>query len=234
MKTLNVKHQELVQKALQLGYTHLDMAWTFPTHRDPKKVFPDIKRDEYKVIMKVMPGFPPMRMIEAYDGFVDVMLVHWPGVYNLKPEDPKNETARHDFYAQLEKLHKEGQIGEIGLSNFNDRHVNRLVEQCEVKPHYNAFELHPLYIEKETIKACRDNDIKIMSYTPLSMMKTDIPPIDLLSWHDENGFIPIPLTENLAHLEENTKRRKLTTQDHVKINALAAQPKMHWNPNAIL
>lgn len=127
MKNLSKDHLPLVQRALELGYTHLDMAWTFPAHRDLKKLFPEISRKDYKVIMKVMPGFAPDRMIAAYDGFIDVMLVHWPGQYNLKPEDPKNETARHEHYAQLEAAHKSGVIGEIGVSNFNHRHLDRLV-----------------------------------------------------------------------------------------------------------
>ena len=39
---------------------------------------------------------------------------------------------------------------------------------CDDKPRYNQFELHPLYIERETIKVCREHDINILAYTPLA------------------------------------------------------------------
>ena len=138
----------MVLKALSLGYTHLDMAWLFPSHRDLKKTFPDIPRDKYKVIMKVMPGQDITPVLKSFEGYVDVMLVHWPGVYSLKPEDPQNEVKRHEHFRKLEDLQRLGDVGEIGLSNFNHSHIEKLLKVCEVKPKYNEFELHPLYLEK--------------------------------------------------------------------------------------
>ena len=73
--------------------------------------------------MKVMPGVPLDPVLKNFGGFVDVMLCHWPGIYNLKPDDPKNITARHAYYNQLESLKKQGHIGEIGVSNFNHSHL---------------------------------------------------------------------------------------------------------------
>lgn len=49
-------HQNFIKKAIQLGYSHLDIAWRFPSHQSLKKLFPEIPRSDYKVIMKVMIG----------------------------------------------------------------------------------------------------------------------------------------------------------------------------------
>jgi diketogulonate reductase-like aldo/keto reductase len=42
-----------------------------------------------------------------------------------------------------------------------------------------------------------------MSYSPLAKNQIGLPAIDVLSWHEDNGFIPVPGTSNLKHLEEN-------------------------------
>ena len=115
-----------------------------------------------------MPGVYIESVVANFDGFVDVMLCHWPGLQTLKPTDPKNISERHTFYNQMESYKQKGLIGEIGVSNFNHSHLHQLLQNCDEKPLYNQFEVHPLYIEKETIKACRDNNIKIMAYTPLA------------------------------------------------------------------
>ncbi len=38
--------------------------------------------------MKVMPGIPLDPVVENFEGFVDIMLVHWPGIQGLKHNDP--------------------------------------------------------------------------------------------------------------------------------------------------
>ena len=98
-KTLNSSHFELVKRALELGYTHLDLAAMFLKHRNFNTTFPELKRSEYKVILKVMPGVTIKPILPNFDNFIDIMLVHWPGIYNLKPDDPKNEIERHACYA---------------------------------------------------------------------------------------------------------------------------------------
>ena len=87
--------------------------------------------------MKVMPGFALEPIVHNFDNFVDVLLVHWPGIYNLKPNDPKNVIARHEQYKKMEDLHKQGLVGEIGTSNFNHSHLRQLLDVCEIKPAYN-------------------------------------------------------------------------------------------------
>ncbi len=136
-KTLDSHHQDLIKRALKLGYTHLDLAWLFPKQRDLKKLFPEISRSEYKVIMKVMPGLGLEPIVHNFDNFIDIMLIHWPGIYNLKPNDPKNITARHEHYKKMEDFQKQGLIGEIGTSNFNHSHLRQLLDVCEIKPAYN-------------------------------------------------------------------------------------------------
>ena len=112
----------------------------------------------------------------------------------------------------MEQLQGAGAISQIVVSNFTETHLAKLVQSCNVPPQFNQIEVHPLYMPKGTIKFCREHKIQVMSYTPLSNGKTGFPAADVLAWHDLNGFTPIPHTQNLEHLEENTMRTQLTQQ----------------------
>ena len=51
--------------------------------------------------MKVMIGTELNEVVENYDGFVDVMLVHWPSVPGAQPWEEINEPRRNKFYNSL-------------------------------------------------------------------------------------------------------------------------------------
>lgn len=42
--------------------------------------------------------------------YLDLYLIHWPGVQKLKREDPKNAQLRKESWQALEKLYKAGTI----------------------------------------------------------------------------------------------------------------------------
>ena len=106
-----------------------------------------------------MPSIPIEPVLTNFNNFIEIMLVHWPGIQGLKHSDPENEIKRHAYYAELEDLKQNGFIGEIGVSNFNSNHLIKLLKVCKIKPAFNQFELHPLFIDRDTIKVCRENDI---------------------------------------------------------------------------
>jgi diketogulonate reductase-like aldo/keto reductase len=67
--------------------------------------------------------------------YVDLVLIHWPGVKGLKLDDERNSDLRRSTYQTLEKLHSEGLIKLIGVSNYNIKHLNELLSYARVKPH---------------------------------------------------------------------------------------------------
>ena len=50
-----------------------------------------------------------MKSLEALDcQYLDLYLIHWPGVQKLKSDDPKNAELRRKSWEALEKLYKTG------------------------------------------------------------------------------------------------------------------------------
>lgn len=55
----------------------------------------------------------------------------------------------------------------IGLSNFNEQQIERVLEHCKIKPVVNQFEINPDCSQKNLIRFCKDRDIVVVGFTPL-------------------------------------------------------------------
>jgi diketogulonate reductase-like aldo/keto reductase len=55
--------------------------------------------------------------------YLDLVLIHWPGVSRKAPEDKLNAELRTQTWKALEELQKEGKIRHIGVSNFLVKHL---------------------------------------------------------------------------------------------------------------
>jgi diketogulonate reductase-like aldo/keto reductase len=69
--------------------------------------------------------------------YVDLFLLHWPGVSGIPVDSPENAQRRIDAWRALERLHDAGVARAIGVSNFNERHLAGLLPQCRVRPVVN-------------------------------------------------------------------------------------------------
>ena len=55
----------------------------------------------------------------------------------------------------------------IGLSNFNARQVQKILDNCSIKPVVNQCEIH-LYNQNEDLaKYCMERGVAMVAYTPL-------------------------------------------------------------------
>lgn len=87
--------------------------------------------------------------------YLDLVLLHWPFA---------------DYYTawrELEKLHKEGYIRAIGVSNFEPDRLIDLIAYNEVKPAVNQIETH-LYCQRQTEHVWEEKyGVSHMAYAPL-------------------------------------------------------------------
>lgn len=99
--------------------------------------------------------------------YLDLVLIHWPGVKGLRLDDVKNAQLRQRTYTILEELHTKGLIKLIGVSNYTIRHLNELFAHCQVKPHLLQSEFHPLLKQAELVEFCRSHGIQFQAYSSL-------------------------------------------------------------------
>ena len=71
--------------------------------------------------------------------YLDLYLIHWPG---------KNKDSSIPG-VPWKKLYEEGRIKAIGVCNFLEYHLERLMDNCSVAPMVNQVECHPLLTQEE-------------------------------------------------------------------------------------
>ena len=191
--------------------------------------------------------------INRSDIFVSTKL--WPSVYeNETAVDKTLERLELDYidllfihqptsnwkagYKQLEKAYKEGKIKAIGISNFEGKYIEELLEICEIKPQVIQVEAHPYFTQDDLRKITDKEDIKIMSWYPLGHGDKNLINESvfselaekynksnaqiILKWHTQMGFIVIPGTKNPEHIKDNFDLFdfELTNEDMEKISKI--------------
>jgi len=89
---------------------------------------------------------------------VDLFLIHWP-----VPSQGKYVEA----WKTLVELKKAGRIRSVGVSNFNQDHLERIIGETGVTPVVNQIELHPRFQQRDKREFHNKHNIKIESWSPL-------------------------------------------------------------------
>lgn len=126
----------------------------------------------------------------------------------------------------------------IGVSNFTQKTLERLLEGASLVPVVNEVELHALNPNLKLVPYCLAKGIRVMSWSTLGSERydgeknpiltnglfTDIAekhgcsaPLVSLSWVVQRGVVVIPKSSKLHRIEENIK---LLTLDETEVEAL--------------
>ena len=117
---------------------------------------------------------------ELETDYIDLFLIHWPGVSGKKIDDPKLSQYRLMAWKVMEKYVNKGILRCIGVSNFEIKHLKPLINEYEngniqYKPAINQFEFHPYYQRYDLIEYCDNNDIQITAYGSLGAAESHAP-----------------------------------------------------------
>ncbi|WP_315370827.1 aldo/keto reductase [Paenibacillus xylanexedens] len=168
--------------------------------------------------------------------YLDLYLIHWPVKGKYK-----------DTWRALEKLHKEGRIRAIGVSNFQIHHLEDLMIDATIKPAVNQVELHPLLIQSELREYCNKHQIQIEAWSPLGQghlmdhpLLKDIaakysksPAQVILRWDLQNGIVTIPksVTPERIHANADLYDFELTSEEIEQINSLNENKRFGSDPD---
>ena len=140
--------------------------------------------------------------------WLDMFLIHWP-----VPGQDKYVEA----WKTLIELRQQGRIKSIGVSNFNQDHLERIIGETGVTPVVNQIELHPYFTQDDKRGYLKTKNIHIESYSPLgsgAVLKDEtIKSIGqahgksvaqvIVRWHIQQGNIVIPKTTHKDRMKEN-------------------------------
>lgn len=124
-----------------------------------------------------------------------------------------------DIWETMIELKKKGLVRYIGVSNFRERHIEKLIKTTGQIPDINEIYISPISIKEEQLEYANKYNIQIMAYSPLmdivhnkidkkyfnpliEKYKKNITQI-ILRWNIDRGCIPLPKTKNLQRLKEN-------------------------------
>jgi diketogulonate reductase-like aldo/keto reductase len=209
-----------IVNALEAGYRMLDTAVNYENEREVGEALrrSGLPRDEVVVASKI-PG-----RHHAYDDaiasargslerlgldYLDLHLIHWP--------NPSVDKF-HETWRALVDLRKEGLVRSIGVSNFTQEHLGRIIEDTGVTPAVNQVELHPYFPQPEMRAVNERLDIRTMGWSPMGKRQAPFtqPPIAnaaerygvtpgqvILRWHFQLGVLPIPKSATPERQRQN-------------------------------
>lgn len=210
--------QKAVEKALEVGYRHIDTAAIYGNETGVGRALAQggIARDELYVTTKlwndkhetasVRPALEESLTKLGLD-HVDLYLIHWPS------------TVKHgDTYIQawnaMQELKAEGLVRSIGVSNFNPEHLDAIEGETPV---VNQVEVHPTFAQKPLRAKMAKRGIEIESYSPLGS-GADLDDKELaaiaetlgvsvgqviIRWHLQHGLIVLPKSVTPSRIEQN-------------------------------
>jgi diketogulonate reductase-like aldo/keto reductase len=209
-----------VEKALKMGYTHIDTAENYDNEAEIGEVIQGFDRKKLFITSKVW-----YEHLDYYDvinackkslknlktDYLNLYLIHWP--------NPAGWDMKATFEA-LKKLYSDGIIKGVGVSNFVKKHLDQAIPICnslKLPILVNQVEFHPFLYQKELFNYCKSFDIHIVAYCPIARglilnektinymaLKYQKSPAQIsLKWLVQKNIIAIPRSTSEKHLQEN-------------------------------
>ena len=211
--------QKVTEEALAVGYRHIDTAAGYYNEAGVGAALKasGLPRESVFVTTKLRNGdqgydnalkaFEESRAALGVD-VVDLYLVHWPV--------PSRGLATETWKA-FEKLYADGAVRAIGVSNFLPHHLADLIENSDVVPAVNQFEIHPTLQQVAAQEASRAHGVVPEAYGPIGQGEDlslpaiieiatahEVTPAQVvLRWHLQEGRIAIPKSNTPARIQEN-------------------------------
>lgn len=209
-----------VVEAIDSGYRLLDSAVNYENEREIGEAVRRSSRDRDELLVTTkIPGRSHGydEAIESTTGSlavmgldrIDLSLIHWP--------NPSVDKYVDTWRAMID-LREKGVLRSIGVSNFTEAMLTRLIDETGVVPAVNQIELHPYFPQAAMRAFHAEHGIRTESWSPLAKRSEllteqvlqelavifDVTPSQVvLRWHIELDSTPIPKSADAERQREN-------------------------------
>jgi len=195
-----------------------------------------------------------LAMEELGTDYLDLFLIHWPGVQGVDVTSHTNRQLREESWQVLEENYKAGRLRSIGVSNYTVEHLNQLLDTCTITPHVVQVEVHPRYQQRELVSLCQEKSIHVQAYSSLGQERASpllscplvagvasllgkSPAQILLRWGLQKGYTVLPRSSNPDHVRENLQVSGWVVpeeQMEVLDSLGEEETKFAWDPTTVL
>lgn len=236
----NNEAQRCVEDALSVGYRLIDTAQAYANEEGIGAAIKTAlnggtKREELFIETKLWISHANEKdAFKAFENSCKKLGVDYVDLYII--HQPFNDT--YGAWRAMSKLHKEGKIRAIGVSNF---YADKITDFCafnDIKPAINQIEMHPLFQKENEQKINNDLGVAVQSWASFAEGKGEMfsnkvlksigekygktPAQVILRWLIERNVVVIPKTTKIERMRENFAvfDFKLTADDKAKIAKL--------------
>jgi 2,5-diketo-D-gluconate reductase A len=206
--------------ALEAGYRLLDSAVNYGNEEEVGEALrrSGIPREDVAIATKVPGRFhaKPLALQSLRDSAsllgvdqVDLALIHWP--------NPSQDLYPQAWQA-LVQAQQEGLVRTIGVSNFTEAHLRRIIDDTGVTPAVNQIELHPYFPQAQMRAVNEGLGVRTQAWSPMGKRQAPFgePPVAdaaaahgvtpgqvILRWHVQLGSLPLPKSATPERQRQN-------------------------------
>lgn len=209
-----------ITSAIEAGYRLLDTAVNYGNEEEVGEAVrrSGLAREDLRIASK-LPG-----RHHAYDDavasvhgslerlgldYLDLHLIHWP--------NPSVDRYAEAWRALVD-VQEQGLVRSIGVSNFTEAHLARIIDETGVTPVVNQIEMHPFFPQAEMRATHERLGIRTESWSPLGKRQAPFgeapvaaaaeahgvtPGQVILRWQVQLGSIPIPKSATPERQRQN-------------------------------
>lgn len=191
------KPLEAIHLAIEAGFRHIDTAYVYQTENHVGQAIRSkiaagiVKREDIFITTKLWCTFHrPEMVLSSLEkslknlqlDYVDLYIIHYP--MQMKPgEDmfPEDENGKTLFdtvdlcatWEAMEKCKDAGLAKSIGVSNFNHRQLEKILNKpgLKYKPVCNQVECHLYLNQSKLLNYCKSRDIVLVAYCALGSQR---------------------------------------------------------------